>query len=118
MKEASFLLFRTFSVKALFLPSHRNSVLFSFPPVNSIPSQEAEQPLLEITGMNSQITVDVLYVQADLSVKSASGGEPARAPPPPPKKELGLMIPSLANTILPDQMIYLWQLTRFSTYKQ
>ena len=88
MKEASFLLFRTFSVKALFLPSHRNSVLFSFPPVNSIPSQEAEQPLLEITGMNSQITVDVLYVQADLSVKSASGGEPARAPPPAPQERV------------------------------
>lgn len=84
MKEPSFLLFSTFSVKAIFLLSHRNSVLFSFPPVNSIPSQGAEQPLLEITGMNSHITVDVLYVQADLSVKSASGGEPT--PPPSPRK--------------------------------
>lgn len=53
--------------------------------------------------MSSHITVDVLYVQADLSVKSASGGEPT--PTPFPEKELGLMIPSLGSTILPDQMI-------------
>lgn len=88
-------------MKAVFLPSHRNSLLFSFPPVSSAPSKEVEQPLLEITGMNSHITVAILYVQADLSVKSKSGGGRL---PPLPKKELGLIIQSLASTILPDQM--------------
>lgn len=63
----------------------------------------SRKPLLQITGMNSHITVDVLYIQADLSVKSAYGGEPALTPRP--EKELGLTIPSLASTILPDQMI-------------
>lgn len=36
MKEASFLLLRTFSVTSL-----RNSLLFSFPPVSGVPTQEA-----------------------------------------------------------------------------
>lgn len=40
------------------------------------------KPLLEITGTNSHITADTLYVQAGLSLKSAQGGEPALTPCP------------------------------------
>lgn len=87
MKEASFLLLRTFSVKAVFLPSLGDSLLFSFSPVSGVSSQEAGQTLIEASRMNSHVTVDILYVQADLSVKSAPGGHL-------PEKELGLIIQS------------------------
>lgn len=76
MKKASFLLLSTFSVKAVFLPSLRDSLLGFFPTCKQHALSKEGQAWIEITRMNSHIAIDSLYVQADLSVKRAPGGHP------------------------------------------